>query len=442
MNRTARKRLGWRTPIEALGGQTPDISNLLHFRFWEPVYIKSYGEKGQPFPSDSSEILVYFGGYSEHVGSYFTFKVWNPVTKRVLYRSAIKKIKNPGDRNYSLQAPFGSPDDADIPQVITSPERSETVSIGFDPESWIGREFLLPEEADGTRTRATITACMDNFTEALTKDIEKLKFEVKIGETDIVKLVEYSDMCDFIETSGKNEDGTWNFKRILKHRQNSKGRGKNKRRTWQVLVEWVNGEQSWEPIKTIYYADKYSLAEYAEENGIIDQWDSKTLKLKQAANVNRKTFSLAAKSILARDRSPIYMFGVQVPRNHKEAMELDQKNGNTKWADAEKLEIEQLQSYETFEDNGSKESATRPTGYKRISLHFVYAVKHDGRHKARAVAGGHMTETPTESTYSSVVSLRGIRMVTFLAELNGLKTWQTDVGNAYLEAHTKEKVYM
>ena len=78
-------------------------------------------------------------------------------------------------------------------------------------------------------------------------------------------------------------------------------------------------------------------------------------------------------------------------------MELDQKNGNTKWADAEKLEIEQLQSYETFEDNGSKESATCPTGYKRISLHFVYAVKHDGRHKARAVVGGHMTETPTES---------------------------------------------
>ena len=53
-----------------------------------------------------------------------------------------------------------------------------------------------------------------------------------------------------------------------------------------------------------------------------------------------------------------------------------------------------------------------------------------------------MTETPIESVYSSVVSLRGIRMVTFLAELNGLKTWQTDVGNAYLEAETKEKVYV
>ena len=30
----------------------------------------------------------------------------------------------------------------------------------------------------------------------------------------------------------------------------------------------------------------------------------------------------------------------------------------------------------------------------------------------------------------------------FLGELNGLKIWQTDVGNAYLEAVTKEKVYV
>ena len=30
----------------------------------------------------------------------------------------------------------------------------------------------------------------------------------------------------------------------------------------------------------------------------------------------------------------------------------------------------------------------------------------------------------------------------FLAELNGLETWATDIGNAYLEAETNEKVYI
>jgi hypothetical protein len=71
---------------------------------------------------------------------------------------------------------------------------------------------------------------------------------------------------------------------------------------------------------------------------------------------------------------------------------------------------------------------------------MVYAVKHDGRHKARMVAGGHRTETPADSIYSGVVSLPGIRIVTFLAELNGLELWYTDIGNAYLKSYTKEKV--
>jgi hypothetical protein len=58
------------------------------------------------------------------------------------------------------------------------------------------------------------------------------------------------------------------------------------------------------------------------------------------------------------------------------------------------------------------------------------------------VAGGHLTPVPLESVYSDVVSLRSLRIVIFLAELNGLKLWGADIGNAYLEAKTKEKVYV
>ena len=32
-------------------------------------------------------------------------------------------------------------------------------------------------------------------------------------------------------------------------------------------------------------------------------------------------------------------------------------------------------------------------------------------------------------------------MLVFLAELNDLQTWSTDIGNAYLEAETREKVF-
>ena len=73
---------------------------------------------------------------------------------------------------------------------------------------------------------------------------------------------------------------------------------------------------------------------------------------------------------------------------------------------------------------------------------MVYDVKHDGQHKSRLVAGGHLTDTPIESVYSGVVSLRSLRVVIFLAELNGLEVQGADIGNAYLEAKTKEKVYI
>ena len=39
-----------------------------------------------------------------------------------------------------------------------------------------------------------------------------------------------------------------------------------------------------------------------------------------------------------------------------------------------------------------------------------------------------------------VVSIPGICLVTFITELNGLELWSTNIGNAYLELVTKEKV--
>ena len=60
------------------------------------------------------------------------------------------------------------------------------------------------------------------------------------------------------------------------------------------------------------------------------------------------------------------------------------------------------------------------------------------RHKARLVADGSLTLEPAENIYSGVVSLRHLRLVIFLGELNNLELWGADIGNAYLEAHTNE----
>ena len=83
-----------------------------------------------------------------------------------------------------------------------------------------------------------------------------------------------------------------------------------------------------------------------------------------------------------------------------------------------------------------------PKNHQKIRVHFVFDVKHCGKFKARLVADGHLTKEPNETVYSGVVSLRNIRLVMFLAELNDLQLWGADVGNAYLQALTKEKLYI
>ena len=135
---------------------------------------------------------------------------------------------------------------------------------------------------------------------------------------------------------------------------------------------------------------------------------------------------------------PIYKFGVRVPRDSCEARFLEQKEGHTKWEDVEKVEIKQLFDYKTFKDLGL--GAGTPENYKQIQCPFVYDIKHDGRYKARLVAGGHLTEPNKDQAYSGVVSLQSMRLAILAGELNGLKIMVGNIGNAYLEPYTKEKV--
>ena len=163
--------------------------------------------------------------------------------------------------------------------------------------------------------------------------------------------------------------------------------------------------------------------------------------IKKYAKTHKRLMRMANQAKLnSFQTKPIYMFGVQVPRNYAQAQELDAENGNSLWQEAVDIEMSQIDDYDTFHDKGS--DFVVGNDYKKITVHLVFACKHDGRHKARLVAGGHLTETPIDSVYSSVVSLRAIRLLTFLAELNDMEVWCTDIGNAYLESQTKEKVYI
>ena len=74
-------------------------------------------------------------------------------------------------------------------------------------------------------------------------------------------------------------------------------------------------------------------------------------------------------------------------------------------------------------------------------LWIIFNVKIDFMHKASLNARGHLTDPPTTLTCSSVVSRKSVRLAFLIAALNDLNIMVANIGNAYINAMTKEKVY-
>ena len=70
--------------------------------------------------------------------------------------------------------------------------------------------------------------------------------------------------------------------------------------------------------------------------------------------------------------------------------------------------------FKVFKDHGKYHKSRDPRGYRVIPGFLIYAIKHDGRFKARYVAGGHKTDAPIESVHSGVISLKGLRTIIFI----------------------------
>ena len=100
-------------------------------------------------------------------------------------------------------------------------------------------------------------------------------------------------------------------------------------------------------------------------------------------------------------------------------------------------------SWESREDLSLDEvrAGRQLIGYTEIKCHMVFDIKMDLTRKARLVAGGHMTDAPASLTYSSVVSRDSIRVAFLIAALNNLNILACDIGNAYLNAPCREKVW-
>lgn len=423
LNLSATQSLQWRIPLAVLTGQTPDTSLLLQFRFWDPVWFQHVAPS---FPSDSPEIFGRFVGFAPSIDHQLTFRIFDPASGRVLAWSVVRpapfsaSIPSSSRVGEDSGTPSSSPPSVirlvrgDLDATDTAGSSMELIS----PEDLIGRTFLMEPTSSGERHRATVIEELEMLDRDRQDHPRYRKFLCKVNGSDQEEIVSYNEILRYLE-SDREDDGTWKFCRITAHEGPlTPTHPSYNGSMYNVMVEWEDGTVTLEPLAIIGADDPVSCAMYAEANDLLAMPGWK--RFRKLAKRKKVLMRLANQAKLRSFCStPKYKYGVEVPRDYSHAMELDKKNGNTKWADATALEFKQLNEYQTFTDMGKNWVA--PKEYKRIKVHLVYDCKHNGRRKAQCVADGHLTDVPVDSVYSGVVSLRGLRMVLFLAELNQLE---------------------
>ena len=469
LNHLASPTLQGICPVQALEGTTPDISFLLHFSFYEPVYYRiDSSEPDLNFPSSSNEKKGYWVGFADNQGDSLTSRILTEDTQKIIIRSGVRsalrtttnqRLASPSGEETTLPFPIPysqsqnslplDPLDASTPNFEhfvksqTGEDEDNPIPMAnIDIPNLLGRSFLLPPEDNGERHMAKVIDIDDHG-----QTLEDIKFKLKINKDQAEEIMSYNQLMDYIQKGTDAEedpDSLFKFRDIVAHQGPLESTDPNhKGSKYNVMVEWESGEVTYEPLTLISKDDPITCAVYAKKHDLLDTTGWKHLK--RYAKTSKRLIRAVKQSRIRQVRASVrYQHGFQVPKDYNDAMRLDKENGNTHWQDAMDLELTQIHEYKVFKDTGKAKfhngKVVTPDGFQKIRVHFVYAVKHDGRFKARLVADGHLTKEPVESIYSGVVSLRSLRMVVFLSQLNNLEIWGADVVNAYLEAYTDEKL--
>ena len=319
--------------------------------------------------------------------------------------------------------------------LITPPPMS---IINFD--DLLGRTFLLPMDENGERKRATISEHVKDLYQQQVSREDQLRFKLKIDRDQLDDLISYNQLMEYLEDktdTGPLEDGLYRFTCIKDHKgPYTSSDPEYNGSSYNLLIEWETGEQTWEPLSNIIASNPYTCAVYAKKHNLLNTPGWKLLK--RHARTARRLIRTLKKSKYRQARaSRKYKHGWEVPRDYAHALQLDIHNGNNKWKEAIDLKIEQIKEYQVFKDSGKavydkKHITNAPKRHQKIRVHYVFDVKHCGKFKARLVADGHFTKEPMETVYSGM----------FLAEPNNLELWGADAGHAYnLQALTREKLY-
>lgn len=201
---------------------------------------------------------------------------------------------------------------------------------------------------------------------------------------------------------------------------------------WFFQVLWRDGSTSWEPLKNLRVLHPIEIAEYVIAKKLAEEpafawWVPHTLKKRD------RIISQVRRATAKKDNK----FGLEVPRSVKQALEIDRETGTDHWIKA----IEKETKHVMCAFNILEEGAPEPKMSKRIPCHLIFDIKMYFTQKARFVAGGHVTDPPASITFASIASHDSVRLAFLRAALNDLEILGADIGNAYLNASTSEKVH-
>ena len=110
-------------PVQALQGTTPDVSFMLHFSFYEPVYYRiDSSEPDLNFSSSSNEKKGYWVGFADNQGDSFTWRILTEDTQKIVIRSGVCSALRT-TTNQCLASPSG--EGTTLPFPIPYPQQSK-----------------------------------------------------------------------------------------------------------------------------------------------------------------------------------------------------------------------------------------------------------------------------------------------------------------------------
>jgi hypothetical protein len=184
------------------------------------------------------------------------------------------------------------------------------------------RTVQMPIRPDGTLYRTKMVERVDKYKESLDVECAKnAQYRVLMLHPDVERWTDnnLAKLINENDTDAEgNEDGTYNFKRILYHTGPlRKGQEGYNGSTWNVHVLWETGEITIKPLKNVEH-DKYGCAAYTPDKpGLLDQ--PRWKQFQKHAKREKKLVRMVNQAKLQFLRTaPVYMYGHLYPRNHSQ----------------------------------------------------------------------------------------------------------------------------